>query len=290
MKKFLLVFLFLGTQLLYVSCTKDNDNPTKDPLTAETFMDVSYGANPQEKYDLYLPADRSSEKTKVIVLIHGGGWTGGDKTDMDFIIPYLKLRHPNHAIVNMNYVLADATTPAFPNQFLDVDAVLDKLAAEKDELDIEPVFALVGVSAGAHISLMYDYVYDPNDRVKLVGDIVGPTDFTDPFYADNPNFDLLLAALVDEEAYPPGTDYAEVLSPALRVSDTSSPTLLFYGNADPLVPLSNATTLNTALNVAEIDHSFTTYDGGHADWSPTDFEDMKAQISSYIDEYLEVTE
>ncbi len=289
MKKILVIVLFFGIHFSFVSCSKDNDN-TEQPLVAETFINISYGSNAQEKYDLYLPANRSSEKTKVIVLVHGGGWIEGDKTDMDFLIPYIKQRHPNHAIVNINYVLADANTPAFPNQFLDLDAVINKLTAEKDVLHILPQFGLVGASAGAHISLMYDYVYDPDDQVKMVGDIVGPTDFTDPFFSENPNFSAYLEALVDESAYPVGTDYAAILSPALLVSNASSPTLLFYGNTDPLVPLSNATTLNTALNNAGIDHNFTVYDGGHGDWAPNDIEDLKAQISMYVDTYLEVSE
>jgi dipeptidyl aminopeptidase/acylaminoacyl peptidase len=136
---------------------------------------------------------------------------------------------------------------------------------------------------------MYDYVYDPDDQVKIVGDIVGPTDFTDPFYSENPGFQALMEALVDESAYPAGTNYAEALSPVFRVSNFSSPTLLFYGNADPLVPLSNATTLNSALNIAQIDHTLNVYEGGHGDWSNVDIENMKAQISTYVDTYLEVS-
>ncbi|CAM3429561.1 alpha/beta hydrolase [Aequorivita lipolytica] len=291
MKKLLIIILFFGIQISFLSCSKDNDNNTEAPALAEKIsMDVSYGNNMQQKYDLYLPANRSTEKTKVIILVHGGGWTEGDKTDMDFFIPYIKLRHPEHAIVNINYVLADLDTPAFPNQFLDVDAVINKLTSEKNELQILPEFALIGASAGAHISLMYDYDYDPDDQVKIVGDIVGPTDFTDPFYSGNPGFPLLMAALVDEGAYPPGTNYPEVLSPVFRVSNGSSPTLLFYGNSDPLVPLSNGAALNAALNTAQIDHSFTVYEGGHGDWAANDIENMKSKISGYIDTYLEISE
>lgn len=290
MKKVLLLFLLVGIQLNYVSCSKDADSQTPQPLLAETFLNVSYGSNPFQKYDLYLPANRSSEKTKIIMLVHGGGWIEGDKADMDFLIPNIQLRHPNHAIVNMNYVLADAQTPAFPNQFLDVDAVINKITAEKDQLHILPQFALIGVSAGAHISLMYDYVYDSGDQVKMVADIVGPTDFTDTFYTSNPGFPELMAALVDESAYAPGTNFAEILSPALQVSTISSPTLLFYGNTDTLVPLSNGETLNNALNNAQIDHHFTVYNGGHGDWAANDIENMIIQINEYVDTYLFVNE
>lgn len=288
MKKLLIILFIFGIQSLYISCSKDNDNDPSPPLTEETILNVSYGNNAQQKYDLYLPANRSTEKTKVIILIHGGGWTSGDKADMDYIIPALKLNHPGHAIVNINYVLADAQTPAFPNQFEDVEAVINKLSDEKNELHIKPEFAMIGASAGAHLALMYDAVYDENNKVKMVADIVGPTDFTDPFYSENPNFGILLNALVDESAYPSGTDFAVAVSPALQISNTTSPTLLFYGNTDPLVPLSNGETLNEALNLAEIDHNFTVYEGGHGDWSATDFEDLQSQISTYIDTYLEI--
>lgn len=288
MKRPFLIVVLLAL-LASAACTKDKDSAPEPALDAETFLNVSYGSLNQEKYDLYLPANRSKEKTKVIVLVHGGGWTGGDKADMDAFIPYIKATHPNHAIVNMNYVLANLETPAFPNQFLDVDAVINKLTAESDQLHILPEFALIGASAGAHISLMYDYVYDTDDQVKMVGDIVGPTDFTDPFYSENPDFPALMAALVDESAYPPNTDYATVLSPALQVSAHSSPSLLFYGNQDPLVPLSNANTLNLALMNAQVSHSYTIYEGGHGNWAPNDIADMQAQISAYVDTYLEVS-
>ncbi len=288
MKKLLIIILFLGIQLGYVSCSKDNDLDTETSVDAVRLLNVSYGSNPQQKYDLYLPANRSATKTKVIVLVHGGGWTGGDKNDMAFLIPYIQQKHPNHAIVNINYVLADLNNSAFPNQILNLQAVLDKLKNDKEELRIFPEFALIGVSAGAHLSLMYDYVYDTNDQVKLVADIVGPTDFTDPFFSDNPDFSALMALLVDETAYPPGTNYASVLSPALQVSSDSSPSLLFYGNTDPIVPLSNATTLNTALNTAQIDHIYNVYEGGHGNWAQSDLTDMLTQISNYINIYLEV--
>ncbi len=290
MNKLLFLIVLFGIHLNFNSCSKDNDTSAAEALSEKTMLNVTYGDNPLQKFDLYLPADRSTEKTKVIVLVHGGGWTGGDKADMDSFIPYIKLRHPHHAIVNVNYVLADLNTPAFPNQFLDLDAVIEKLTDEKNELQILPQFALIGASAGAHISLMYDYVFDSDDQVKFVGDIVGPSDFTDPFYSGNPDFQFLMAALVDERAYPPGTNYAAELSPALNVSLKSSPTLLFYGNADPLVPLSNATTLNTALDNAQVDHTLNIYEGGHGDWSAVDIEDMKAQLSAYVDVFLKIDE
>ena len=153
---------------------------------------------------------------------------------------------------------------------------------------MKPEFALVGASAGAHIALMYDYVYDVSDRVKLVVDVVGPTDFTDPQYTSNPLFPLAMALLTDVPAYPPGTNLQQALSPAWQVSDASSPTVLFYGATDDLVPLSNAHTLDSALTAHGVPHGLTTYPGGHDDWPPSDMDDMFGKISNWIGLYLPV--
>ncbi len=255
-------------------------------LFSKMFPDGNDG---QQVYDMYLPANRSSAKTKVIILVHGGGWVEGDKADVNEFISLIQQNNPNHAIVNMNYRLAVIpSTPAFPNQFLDVDAVINKLTNERETLQILPEFGLIGLSAGAHISLQYDSVYDTDDQVKFVADIVGHFDFTDPFYANDPNFNLALGIFVDESQYPPNTDFAVALSPALQVSANTSPTIMFYGNQDELVPLTNGETLNTALETNEITHQYTVYDGGHGNWNPTQFEDVEAKLTAFIQAHLAI--
>ncbi|WP_203296628.1 alpha/beta hydrolase [Luteirhabdus pelagi] len=283
----LLMICILGI----TSCSEDSSDTTSTPesLEAEIQMNVSYGVNSQQVYDIYLPANRSDTKTKVIVLVHGGGWTGGDKADMEPFISNIQDAHPDHAIVNMNYILAQPPAiPAFPNQFEDIGRVLNDLETASETFQIKPEFALIGASAGAHISLQYDAVYDATDRVKMVCDIVGPTDFTDPFYSDDPTFDFVLSALVDEDAYPNTTDYASAVSPALNISTTSSPTIMFYGDEDPLVPTSNAITLADALSAASVDNNYTIYNGGHGDWSEEDQENLQQQLSAYISTYFSI--
>ncbi|PVW13076.1 alpha/beta hydrolase [Marixanthomonas spongiae] len=285
--------VILTLSLFFIACSEDNKPPIviEQPLAEVTQLDVSYGENPQQTYDLYLPGGRSSEKTKVIILIHGGGWIQGDKSSMEVYVPLLKEKHPNHAIVNLNYVLAQVpTVPAFPNQFLDLGRAINKLTRESESLQIAPEFGLIGVSAGAHIALQYDYVYDTEDQVKMVCDIVGPTDFTDPFYTENANFQFLLNALVDETAYPENSNIAQLISPALQVTESSSPTLLFYGNEDPLVPLTNGETLQENLSSNGITHSFIVYTGGHGNWDEASNLDLQLQLTSFINDHLPVAE
>lgn len=292
MKKEFLFILFIAFQITFTSCSAETteDYTTPNPSKAQKFLDVSYGDNPQQIYDLYLPANRSVTKTKVIALVHGGRYIKGDKKHMRLFLRHFQDNNPDYAIVNINYVLADSVTPAFPNQFLDLGAVINKLTNEKDELQILPEFALLGASSGAHLCLMYDYVYDTTDSVKLVLDIVGPTDFTDPFYRDHRGYSAFIDSLIDKSAYPPGTDHAAVLSPALRVTESSSPTILFYGNTDPTVPLSNAITLRNALDSAQIENSLFVYDGGHFNWAPIDTQDALDQTSFFLSVYLKMEE
>ena len=298
MRYLYILLIAIGFSISFSSCSSSDDEITTDDTTiieqptleAVTFTDVSYGTDPQQVYDLYLPEGRTAETTKVIVLIHGGGWTSGDKSDMAASVAFVQAFHPDHAIVNVNYVLATVSgTPAFPNQYLDIQAVINQITTQSEALQILPEFGMIGTSAGAHLAMMYDYVYDTNDQVKFVINIVGPSDFTDPFYANDPTFNIALNLLVDEDQFPEGTNYAVANSPALQVTANSSPTLLFYGDQDPLVPLSNGMQLDSHLNTANVPHLFTVYQGGHGnDWSEESTLDLTLKSSEYINTYLPV--
>ncbi len=288
MKKYTLLSSFFFVFFLVQACSSDDGSPQAEtPLQAETRMNVSYGPHPQQVYDLYLPAGRNSEDTKVLVLIHGGGWTSGDKSDMNGTVAVLQNLHPEYAIVNVNYVLANAQHYAFPNQFLNIQSILSKLIAESGELHINPEFGLIGTSAGAHIAMMYDYQYDTDDRVKMVADIVGPTDFTDPFYEEHFDLPTAVQNIVDQDAYPPGTEYLVELSPITHAGPSSSPTCMFYGTEDPLVPATNGKALQQKLNQAGVDNTLRIYQGGHGnDWSNQDLIEAQGIISDYITTYL----
>ena len=189
MKYLQILLITISFSILFSSCSSSDDQILTDDTTviidasleAAVLTNVSYGDNSQQVYDLYLPEGRTTETTKVIVLIHGGGWTSGDKSDMAASVAFIQTFHPDHAIVNVNYVLASfPNTPAFPNQYFDIRSIINQVTAQSEELQILPEFGMIGVSAGAHLAMMYDYVYDMNDQVKFVINIVGPSDFTDP--------------------------------------------------------------------------------------------------------------
>lgn len=275
--------------LAFFSCSSDDSSPIDNtPLEAETRLNVPYGNHPQQVYDLYLPANRTTSDTKIVMLIHGGAWTAGDKNDMNGTVAMLQTLHPDYAIVNVNYVLANSENYAFPNQFFDIQTIVNKLTSERNDLHVKPEFGMIGTSAGAHIAMMYDYKYDTNDQVKFVADIVGPSDFTDPFYEENFEIPTIILALVNQNAYPNGTNFIEELSPLFHVSNTSSPTCMFYGTEDPLVPESNGESLKLKLDQFNIDNKLRIYQGGHGnDWSYENLTEAQGIISDYIEMYLD---
>lgn|SRR5690606_15776966 len=281
---FLIVFL--------ASCSEEEarDFHTFDEApSATTLFNMAYGEDEAQTLDIYLPANRSGSLTKVLVLIHGGGWVQGDKTDMREYIPMLQRDHPKHAIVNLNYRLAIPNVrTAFPNQFLDLQFALKFLTGAAATLEIKPEFGLIGVSAGGHIALQYDYGYDVKDQVKMVSSIVGPTNLKDPFYALNPDFITAMGYLVDGKEYPGVSDLARAVSPAYLVNMNSSPTILFYGENDELVPVSNGEFLKERLTAAKIDHQLTIYAGGHGDWKEDSNTDLQLQLNDFIEVHLPV--
>ncbi len=271
-------FFILLLLILNSSCT--TESTASDTSTEKNIINESYGNHPQQVFDLYLPANRSAATTKTLILVHGGGWTGGDKADMVNVTNLIKQYLPSYAIANMNYRLASAGNPAFPMQIDDISAVINKLKTTSDYA-ISDNFGFIGVSAGAHLSLLYSYAYNSNNDVKMACSIVGPTDFTDPNYLNNP---LLFASFesVTGVSYNDNPGYYQQLSPLSRATVSSPPTILFYGNQDPLIPTTQGVNMQARLDQLGVYNEFTLYNGGHGNWAFADQLDTYAKLVAFI--------
>ena len=180
MKKYL---VWIVVFVVLVGCNKTEDIVENEHLPAKALLNVVYGNDSEQIMDVYLPSGRD-ENTKTIVLVHGGGWSGGDKSSFDYYVPVLQAQFPGCAVVNVNYRLATVASPAIPKQVEDLEQMVSFLKAS--DYHISTDFAFIGASASAHLSMLYAYHYDENHDVKALSSIVGPTDFTDPAYTANP--------------------------------------------------------------------------------------------------------
>jgi arylformamidase len=115
-------------------------------------VDVPYGLDDAQKYDVYLPGDRND--APIIVMIHGGGWTSGDKQDAD--VAAAKAGYwvaKGYVFVSINYRLLPKKDPLV--QAADVALAVANVqknavnwGADKNKL------ILMGTGAGGHLAAL----------------------------------------------------------------------------------------------------------------------------------------
>lgn len=285
--------LFVSLIILFISSCSNNDieeiiNLPELPLDEIELMNVSYGDDSKQKYDIYLPKDRTSSVTKVFVLIHGGAWIGGDKNDMNYLTDLLKIQFPDYAIVNINYRLASLATSAFPMQIDDIESVISDLKSKSQEYQISDAYGFIGTSAGAHLSMLYTYSFDNSNDVEMVCSIVGPTNFTDTNYVDNPDYEEQMASiqLIMGVEYSINPQFYEDLSPYHIVSASAPPTILFYGGQDDLIPTSQGIEMHEKLDAIGVINEFTLYENEGHGWDGVNALDTMTKLSNFISSYF----
>lgn len=276
------IVLFFFLPFLIYSCSITDPIPEPDlPLEYKALADVSYGSQPRQVYDLYLPADRTSS-TKTMILIHGGGWNSGSKTDMNAFRDILREQFPEVAVVNMNYRLAGSNLSPYPMQINDITAVVDDLRERKDEYVIGEEIGFIGASAGGHLALLWSYGYDTQKQVDMVCSIVGPTNLADDAYLNTSNLDL--AEMLDQFGF--DESQLETASPLHRVDADAPPTILFYGGQDPLIPNSQGMDLRDRLEELDVPHAFYFYPNEGHGWVGLNLLDSIVKLRAFVREYF----
>lgn len=285
------IIFFLFFILTTFSCSDSTDeifSNLTDPSEEIALLNVEYGSATSQKYDIYLPKNRSSSATKVFILIHGGSWVSGDKNDLNNIVSGIQARFPSYAIVNMNYQLAGIGKSPFPMQLIDIENVIDHLKSNKNNYHISSNFGFIGTSAGAHLAMLYAYDYDALSEVKMVCSIVGPTNFTDDNYVLNPDYQQLILGiqLITGVSYQENPSYYENVSPFHVVAVNAPPSILFYGGKDNLVPSSQGIEMHEKLNSLNIINEFTFYENEGHGWEGEALNDTYTKLSAFITVYF----
>ncbi|UUZ55013.1 alpha/beta hydrolase [Massilia sp. H-1] len=134
---------------------------TAAPMTLQDYLALSgpaptatiaYGSAPSQFAELFRPAGPGP--FPVVVLIHGGCWTvefGGITQMHNVVAPWPWPR--GIAVWNVEYRRADEEGGGYPGTYLDINAALDKLAAEapRHQLDTSRIVA-VGHSVGGQLA------------------------------------------------------------------------------------------------------------------------------------------
>ena len=268
--------------LIMASCAKqDTNSPGGGTAAAQTITDVSYGTDAKQKIDIFLPEGRTVASTKTIVLIHGGGWTEGDKKDMAFGIDSFKKRLPEYAIININYRLAyNNTTNLFPTQENDIKAALEFYLGKSAEYKVSKDLIVLGASAGGHLALLHSYKNDPEKHVKAVIDFFGPADLNALWNAGIVQQLILVSAT--GKLYDQDTAIYFQSSPVNFITPQSPPTIVLHGGADNLVPSNQSTILINKLQEKGVANQFVFYPAEQHGWTGPNLTDSFEKIKAFI--------
>lgn len=255
-------------------------------LPAETLTDVAYGDDARQTMDIYLPDGRDTASTKLMILVHGGGWIRGDKSEFTPYIAALQQRLHGYAFANINYRLFDNGENKFPAQENDLKTAVHFLMSKRAEYGFSKDVVLVGASAGAHLVLLQGYKNNTDINPRAIISFFGPADlehlYKNPAY---PAVPFLLTSMLggtpesDPEVY-------KRSSPINFVNSQSPPTLLLHGDADNLVPVEQSRLLNNKLKTAGVKHDLVIYPGARHGWRGRNLEDSFDKIRSFLEKHV----
>ncbi len=219
----------------------------------EIHRDVSYGENNANMMDIYLPRQaHKRESNGVILFIHGGSWSGGDKAEET--VRCRMLASKGYLVANVNYTLwSEETVDTYHvSQVLDeIDTALLRVKEFADEHGIVvDKAATVGYSAGAHLAMLYAYSRAQTAPVEIVfaASMAGPADISPEVWGEDMAIRVarrLTGVEITPEMLRSG-DADELLasiSPTSFIDENTPPTLLMQGGKDTVVPPANAVSL-----------------------------------------------
>jgi acetyl esterase/lipase len=240
--------------------------------TVQVHADLEFlGAGRTERLDLYLPpvsAAAASARRPALVWIHGGGFTGGTKSETRAKEICTILAEVGYVAVSIDYKLGEG---AWPQNLLDCKNAVRWLRAHADRYHLDPQrIAVAGGSAGGHLALMValtagqaalepaaPYPHATSD-VRCAINMYGITNLLTRQKTDakgNPtgerNAGASLRVFGATDTHDP---VLRLASPVTHVTRTSPPILILHGKADTTVDYRQAEELAAALAKAGASH------------------------------------
>lgn len=269
------IILFSAALAIIAGC-----NPQTQP-PSYTMKDISYGPDKENTMDISLPGGRT-EATPVIILIHGGAWTGGDKSDFSFLRGYFSDR--GFTSFSVNYRLAGIKGKGLRNILEDMDNIIAFIKEKSGYWTYsQDAIFLAGHSAGGHIALLYSFSRAPEGTIRGAVSYCGLFDLIDP------ELEKSLARMPGNEPIPgkepfdrigfvagPGRNSRIAFSPQFITRDI--PVLLFCGKMDDIIPWQQSENLHKKMKERGFDSTLYVY------------QDMGHDITPYYGKIMKITE
>ncbi|GAA5500518.1 acetyl esterase [Deinococcus xinjiangensis] len=234
----------LALSLLLSSCTPDSVqnavNATNSTRGLTVQRDQSYGPDSRNKIDIYAPPH--AQNAPVILFIHGGSWSGGDKSGHAFVGD--SLARAGYVTGVMNYRLAPQNR--YPSYIQDAALALKWMRDHAKDYGGNPNnLFVIGHSAGGFNAVelvdnarWLSEVNIPISAVRGVVGIAGPYSYD---FRDDPT----------RTAFPYGADPDDIM-PDRHVRRDAPPNLLLVAANDSTVHPQNALNMEAALKRAGV--------------------------------------
>lgn len=264
--------------------------------------DLSYGDGEANKFDLYLPKDNIKDNYGLVIYLHAGGFTSGDKTDDQATLAWLCSK--GYVAAGINYTLRTDTNNASvlsqSNEIKEaVQAVIE--AAKEAGYNIDKM-TMAGGSAGHALAMIYAYRDGADAPVPVVFTYgaVGPSDY----YAEDWGifgigmdtdesrtagallFSVMSGETITPEEMQDGSYFEKVkaIAPAEWVANNPIPTVVAYGACDRVQPFEASKRLEAALKENNVDYQYFVMEhSGHG--LQNDYAVSKQWMEA-VDEYL----
>lgn len=272
------------------------------------YKDISYDDGEANKFDLYLPKDNSKESYGLVVYLHAGGFTQGDKSEDVEMLSWLCSK--GYVAAGINYTLKNETNnKSVLSQSNEIKEAIPKVieTAEKYGYHINEM-GIAGGSAGHCLAMIYAYRDASSSKVpvKLLFGAVGPSSF----YAEDWDvygFDIdteearkgaanLLGVMggvkLTKEMIEDGS-YIEKLKPisaVMWVDENTVPSVVAYGKHDKVQPFKGSQRLLESYKKYNVDYKyFEASHSGHGLQNDNKvFKEYMEAVEEYLDKYMSV--
>jgi acetyl esterase/lipase len=222
----------------------------RDPAVRRT-RDIPYlpDDDPRHRLDLYAPNGELPQGAPVLLQIHGGGWTIGNKREQALpLMTHLASR--GWICVAANYRLSPRAT--FPDHLVDIKHAVHWIRENIAGYGGDPDFVVAtGGSAGGHLSTMLaltagDREYQPgfesvDTSVRACVPFYGVYDFTDHYGLQaQRGLDSFIGRVVMKKRKEDDIEAFRRASPMHRIHSGAPPFFVIHGSHDSLAPVEEA--------------------------------------------------
>ena len=270
--------------------------------------DLPYGEGEANKFDLYLPKDNTKEAYGLVIYLHAGGFTSGDKTDDKDTLA--RLCSKGYVAAGINYTLrTDTNGASVLSQSNEIKTAVPKVieAAEAAGYHIDKM-AMAGGSAGHALAMIYAYRDGKDAPVPVVFTYgaVGPSSFVvedwgifgiglntdESRVAGAVLFSVMSGKEITPEEIKDGSYREKVheIAAAEWVENNPIPTVVAYGAHDRVQPFAASRRLETALQENGVDYKYFVLEhSGHGLQNDSAVSKLWMEaVEEYLDRYMPV--